>query len=80
MRNRRIRMCLAVPMEITEIIGEHQALVQQGRTKLEINTSLLKDPKVGDFVIVHAGFGIEILDVTEARERLDLFRQIEETQ
>ena len=72
-------MCLAVPLEICEILGEDKALVEQGNTKLEINTSLLKDPKPGDFVIVHAGFGIETLDLEEAQERLDLFRQIEES-
>ena len=72
-------MCLAVPLEISEILDGHRALVDQGGSKLEINTSLLKDPKVGDFVIVHAGFAIETLDLEEAHERLDLFRQMEES-
>ncbi len=71
-------MCLAVPLEITELIGKETALVKQGTSVLEINTSLLNSPKVGDFVIVHAGFGIETLDLQEAQERLDIFRQIEE--
>ena len=72
-------MCLAVPLEISKIISDEKALVKQGDTTLEINISLLEKPKPGDFVIVHAGFGIEVLDLEEAHERLNLFRQMEES-
>jgi hydrogenase expression/formation protein HypC len=71
-------MCLAVPLQVTEILGEDRALVKQGSTTLEVSTSLLESVKAGDFVIVHAGFAIELLDLQEAEERLELFRQIEE--
>jgi hydrogenase expression/formation protein HypC len=71
-------MCLAVPMQISEILDERKALVRQGATSLEIDISLLDEPKTGDYVIVHAGFAIETLDLEEAKERLELFRQVEE--
>lgn len=70
-------MCLAVPLEISKILDEERALVQQGLGELEINISLLHEPKPGDFVIVHAGFGIEKLDLEEANKRLELFREID---
>ena len=72
-------MCLAVPLEICNILNEESATVKQGNTQVEINISLLEDPKPGDFVIVHAGFGLEILDLEEAHGRLELFRQMEES-
>ena len=70
-------MCLAVPLEVSQVVDNQTALVKQAGTTMEINISLLQDPKPGDFVIVHAGFGIEILDFEEAEQRLDLFRQVE---
>ncbi len=71
-------MCLAVPMQISTMLDERKAVVRQGKTSLEIDISLLQDPKPGDYVIVHAGFGIDILDLQEAEQRLELFRQLEE--
>ena len=71
-------MCLAVPLQITTILDDERAMVQQGSTELEVNTSLLQEARAGDFVIVHAGFAIEVLDLEEAEERLELFRQLEE--
>ena len=70
-------MCLAVPLEISKILDEERGLVKQGLGELEINISLLDEPKPGDFVIVHAGFGIEKLDLEEANKRLELFRAID---
>ena len=70
-------MCLAVPLEISRVLDGERALVKQGLGELEINVSLLNEPKAGDFVIVHAGFGIEKLDLEEANKRLELFREID---
>ncbi len=64
-------MCLAVPMEIVRIDGE-LALVRQNNTEIEIDISLLDDPKPGNFVIVHAGYGLEIIDTGDATERIEL--------
>ena len=71
-------MCLAVPLEIVRLVGGERAAVMQGKSELEINVSLIADPEPGDYVIVHAGFAIDKLDVEEAEERLDMFRQMEE--
>jgi len=71
-------MCLAVPMEITKILDSGQAKARQGKNEIDIDVSLLEDPKPGDYVIIHAGFAIETLDLNEAEKRIDLFRQLDE--
>ena len=70
-------MCLAIPGKIVEIDTKNQhATVDYGDgTKRQANVSLV-DVKKGDFVLVHAGFAIEVLDKKEAMETLDLFREM----
>ena len=71
-------MCLAVPLQIEILVDDANAQVRQGSSLLDVDISLLESAKIGDYVIVHAGFAIETLDLEEAEERLDLFRQLEE--
>jgi len=47
-------------------------------TKVKTNFALLDDAKIGDWVIVHAGFAISKLDEKDARETLDMLREIAE--
>ena len=70
-------MCLAIPGKIVEIDTENQhATIDYGDgTKRQANVSLV-DVKKGDFVLVHAGFAIEVLDKKEAMETLNLFREM----
>lgn len=67
-------MCLAVPAEIKSIDG-HTATVDYGGATRKANISLV-DAKVGDYVIVHAGYAIEVLDREEAEKTLELFREM----
>lgn len=67
-------MCLAVPAEVKAIDGM-VATVDFGGVTRTANVSLV-DAKVGDYVIVHAGYAIEILDREEAEKTLDLFREM----
>lgn len=71
-------MCLATPMKIEKIVDGRRALVSQGKVTIEVDVSLLHDPKPGDHVIVHAGFAIETLSLADAEERLALFRTLAE--
>jgi hydrogenase expression/formation protein HypC len=71
-------MCLATPMKLEKVIDGRRALVTQGSVTVEVDVSLLADPKVGDHVIIHAGFAIETLSLEEAEERLELFRKMAE--
>ena len=70
-------MCLAIPGKVVEIdIKNQHATIDYGDgTKRQANVSLV-DVKKGDFVLVHAGFAIEVLDKKEAMETLDLFREM----
>lgn len=68
-------MCLGIPMRIISRAGD-KAVVNSGGIKRGISVSLLKDIKVGDYVIVHAGFAIEKLDEERAKETLDIFKEI----
>jgi hydrogenase expression/formation protein HypC len=71
-------MCLAIPMRISRLLESGRAIVSQGPVEVEVDVTLLSDPKPGDHVIVHAGYAIESLDLQEAEERLALFRRMAE--
>jgi hydrogenase expression/formation protein HypC len=69
-------MCLAKPMRIDRIIDGRRAVVSEGKVEVEVDISLLEHANPGDYVIVHAGYAIEMLSLQEAEERLALFRQL----
>jgi hydrogenase expression/formation protein HypC len=67
-------MCLAIPAKIMEI-NDDIAKVDFGGTVKEVNISLV-DVNIGDYVVVHAGFAIEIIDEKDALNTLEMFQQI----
>lgn len=67
-------MCLAVPAKILEVNGDLAKADFGGLTR-EINVMLV-DAKVGDYVLVHAGYAIQVIDEGEAEEALTLWREI----
>ncbi len=69
-------MCLAVPMKLVVITGEGTGKVDSGGVGTDVSLMMLPQAAVGDYIIVHAGFGIEVLDPEEARIRLDLFHEL----
>jgi hydrogenase expression/formation protein HypC len=69
-------MCLAIPMKVLKIGGE-RAIVSSGGIQRTIGINFLKNPKIGDYVIVHAGFAIEKLDTVKAEETLKLLEELE---
>ncbi|MCJ7653008.1 MAG: HypC/HybG/HupF family hydrogenase formation chaperone [Actinobacteria bacterium] len=69
-------MCLAVPAEVVEILESDIALVEAGGARKRISLSLVDGAKVGDYVLVHAGFAIEIVDEEEARKTMELFEEL----
>lgn len=64
-------MCLGIPMRIKSISAEF-AEVEAGRLNRTINIQMLSSAKVGDYVIVHAGFAIQKVDPDKAKETLRL--------
>lgn len=66
-------MCLAVPMKVIEIDG-NLAKVESGGTVRTVGLDIIDpSPQIGDFVIVHAGFVINIIDEQEAQKILHDF-------
>ena len=69
-------MCLAIPVQITELIDGNRALASAGGIVREIDTTLVDDLQVGDYVILHVGFALSKLDEAEAQQTLQLMAEI----
>ena len=70
-------MCLAVPAQVLSIEG-HDAEVDFSGVRRHISVVLTPDVQVGDYVIIHTGFAINVLDQEEAAETLKLWQELEE--
>ncbi len=70
-------MCLAVPLKIISIKGK-MGIGELGGVKRKISLMLLDKVRVGDYVLLHAGFAINKLETKEAEELLQLLREISE--
>jgi hydrogenase expression/formation protein HypC len=73
-------MCLAVPGKIIALEND-DAIARSGRVSFggvikEVNLALVPNARVGDYVIVHAGFGISVLDEVQAQKTLDYVEEI----
>jgi len=68
-------MCIAVPLEVVEI-KDNIARARFGDSSREVHLDIIDEVKVGDFILVHAGFAIEKLDKEEAEKTLSLFKEI----
>jgi len=68
-------MCLGIPVKIVKI-ENNKAIGEIGGVKREVDLTLVEKVKVGDYVILHAGFAIQKLDEKEAEENLKLIREI----
>jgi hydrogenase expression/formation protein HypC len=68
-------MCLAVPVLIQTVEGAH-AVVELGGVKRTISLMLTPEAKVGNYVLVHAGYAIGIVDEEEAKETLHLLEEM----
>lgn len=69
-------MCLAVPGKITALTDTGQATVNMMGIERSASMRLLPDAKIGDYVLVHAGFGIQVVDPQEAAETIELLREM----
>ena len=69
-------MCLAVPMKIPELKDGGMAAVTVMGTMRDVALDLTPQAQVGDYVLVHAGFAIEIVDQQYAEETLELIQDM----
>lgn len=79
-------MCLAIPMRVHEVRGEEGdslsfpvAVVEEEGLRKEVRLDIVdRWPRVGDYIIVHAGYAIHTLDAAEAETNLKLMREMAE--
>lgn len=74
-------MCLAIPGQILSIEGDDE-LTRQGRVAFGgivkmVNLAYAPEAAIGDYVLVHAGFAIAIIDAEEARRTLEYLAEME---
>ena len=69
-------MCLAVPAKIVKI-DDTIAEVDMAGTTVRASLVMVPDAKIGDYVLLHTGFAIQVLDEHEALETLKLFKEME---
>jgi hydrogenase expression/formation protein HypC len=70
-------MCLAIPALIKTIDGQQAVADIEGVTR-DISLQLTPEAKVGDYVLLHTGYAISIIDPAEAEETLKLLREMAE--
>jgi len=69
-------MCLSIPAKVVEVKG-NEAIVDLGGNRLRIATDLIDDIQLGQYVLVHAGYAIQVIDENEAQETLDLLNELD---
>ena len=70
-------MCLAIPALIKSIDGYQAEADIDGVTR-QVSLQLTPEAKVGDYVLLHTGYAINVIDPTEAEETLKLLRELSE--
>jgi len=68
-------MCLAIPARILRIEG-NLAIVDMAGVKREADIRMVSNVRVGEYVLIHAGFAIEKIEEKDAEETLRLFREM----
>ncbi|MCI8340678.1 MAG: HypC/HybG/HupF family hydrogenase formation chaperone [Eggerthellaceae bacterium] len=71
-------MCLAIPMKISQLDDNRLATVDVLGVTRQISLDLTPQAQVGDYVLVHAGFAIEVVDEQYAQDTIDLIKQFPE--
>lgn len=72
-------MCLAIPAKITRIDESGQGTASYLGSEVKVNLVLVPQARRGDWVIIHAGFAISVMNAKEARETLRLFKELAAT-
>ena len=68
-------MCLAVPVQVVSIQGS-EAEIEIGGVRRRVSIMLTPEVKVGDYVLLHTGYAINIIDQAEAQETLKLLAEM----
>lgn len=69
-------MCLAIPARITSTAANNMAEVDIMGVSRHVSLDLVPDSKIGDWVLVHAGFAIQVVDEDYAKETLQILKDM----
>lgn len=69
-------MCLAIPAQVKELQANNMAEVDIMGVSRHVSLDLVPDSKVGDWVLVHAGFAIQVVDEQYANETLEILKEM----
>ncbi|MDO9284607.1 MAG: HypC/HybG/HupF family hydrogenase formation chaperone [Aquabacterium sp.] len=72
-------MCLALPARVVVLLPDDQAVVELGGVRKTVSVALTPEAQVGDYVIVHVGHAIGLIDAAEAERTLALFAEMAAT-
>ena len=70
-------MCLAVPARVIELLPPQDAWVELDGVRQRVSLALLDAVQVGDYVIVHVGFDLQVIDEAEAQATLALMSELQ---
>jgi hydrogenase expression/formation protein HypC len=65
-------MCLAIPVQVKEILPDEMAKVSLDGVVKTVSTALVEDLKVGDYVVLHVGYALAKIDPEEAARTLEM--------
>ena len=69
-------MCLAIPVEVREVLPDDMAKVSLDGVLKVVSTALIDDVKVGDYVVLHVGYALAKIDPEEAHRTLELLNAV----
>ena len=73
------KMCLAIPVKIMSVEGS-SGIGEVGGVERKIDLTFIEEPRVGEYVLLHAGFAIQKINEEEARQSLDAWRELKNLQ
>jgi hydrogenase expression/formation protein HypC len=69
-------MCLALPARVVALIDAETASVDLGGVRKPVSIALVPEARIGDYVIVHVGYALGLIDPEEAERTLALFAEL----
>lgn len=70
-------MCLGVPAKVVEFVEGQMAVVDVDGNQVNISIQLVPEVKIGQYVLVHAGFAMDIIDESFAEETMKLLKKLQ---
>ena len=68
-------MCLAIPIRVEQLLPDNMARVTLGGVSKIVSIAFLEDVRLGDYLLIHAGYALARLDPDEAEQTLALMRE-----